>query len=362
MAQVRSKKEGGRELMIPFDECWIHQVEKRYGSKPVWEQPDTYRFATSAKMSAARSFVNRFVESLPDKAQKRFVSNLREEASFSNAFHEVMVGAMLAQNGPIPGYEPELVIGGKTPDWYVAPRGGGIACHVEVFSRNTRDGRKDNSFNELILRLKRIPGQTVLAVQSASDSANILLTNTPKKIASDVRKWLESPGVAHQSTMERGGVAFTVLPRKSSSGTVQIIPLSAITFWVNSKPLNRLIAEKAGKYRSSCNNGQTALVVAIVADPVTGLDTEELESVLCGSVKCPIVFDETTKRPLPGQPYRANDGIFDHYPGLNAVAWVEENGPNTWISTLYENPACNLLLPDQVLKGLRSTMTIAGKT
>lgn len=347
--------------MIPFDECWIHQVEKRYGSKRVGEQPDIYRFATSAKMSAARNFVNRFVGSLPDEAQKRFVSTLRSNAGFSNAFHEIVVGAMLAEYGPVPGYELNSVTG-KTPDWYVAPRGGGIACDVEVFSRNTRDARKDNPFNDLILRLTRIPGQAVLTVEFASDSAN-MLTDAPKQIASDVRKWLESPGVAPQSTMQRGGVTFTVLPMKSSSGTVQIIP-PPIAFWVDSNDLNQLIAEKARKYRSICNNGETALVVAVVADPATGLDTEELELVLYGSVKYPIVFDETTKRPLLGQPYRAHDGIFYRYPGLNAVAWVAQaqNEPNTWISTLYMNPTCNFPLPDQVLKGLQSTMTIACTT
>ena len=64
--------------MIPFDECWIHQIEKQYGLKHVWEQPDIYRIATNVNMSAAHHLANRFVDSLPDKAQARLVSNLRK--------------------------------------------------------------------------------------------------------------------------------------------------------------------------------------------------------------------------------------------------------------------------------------------
>jgi len=342
--------------MIPFSEHWIHQIEKQYGLKHVWEQPDIYRIATNANMSAARLLANRFVDSLPDKAQAKLVSKLRKDTSFSDAFHEVVVGAMLAEYGPIPDYEPELATG-KTPDWYVAPRGGGIACVVEVASRNTRDSRKNNSLDELILRLKKIPGRVVLAVGSASDNANIL-TDTPKQIASDVRKWLESPNVAPQSTMQRGGSTFTVLPMESGSETVEII-LDPNAFWVDSNRLKRLIADKAKKYTDVCQNSSIALVVAVVADPVTGLDREDAESVLFGSLKYPIAVDKTTKQVLLTRPYRSHDGAFEHYPGLNAVGWVAQNRSNTWTSILYMNPVCNVPLPDQVLKGLQSTMAIA---
>jgi hypothetical protein len=341
--------------MIPFDECWIHQIEKQYRLKHVWDQPDVYRIATNANMSAARHLANCLVGSLPDKAQAKLVPKLRKDTSFSDAFHEVVVGAMLAEYGPIPDYEPELATG-KTPDWYVAPRGGGIACVVEVASRNTQDSRKNNSLDELILRLKKIPDRVVLAVESASDNAN-MLTDTSKQIASDVRKWLEFPNVAPQSTMQRGGVTFTVLSLKSGSGTVEII-LDPNAFWVDSNRLKRLIADKAKKYADVCQNSSIALVVAVVADPVTGLDTDDAESVLFGSLKYPIAVDKTTKRVLLERPYRSHDGIFDHYPGLNAVAWVAQNEPNTWTSILYMNPVCNVLLPNQVLKGLQSTLAI----
>jgi len=342
--------------MIPFDERWIHQIEKQYGLKHRWEQPDIYHIATSTKMLAARNLANHFVGTLPDKAQIKLVSKLRKAEDFSDAFHEVVVGAMLAQNGPTPDYEPESATG-KTPDWYVAPRGTEIGCTVEVMSRNTADRARKRSLDELLLRLKQIPLQAALGVGFVSNDSDPLPNNL-KQVASDVQKWLEASDTAPQSTLLRDGILLTVLSMKTGIETVSTI-IDPVAFRVDSHALSKLIANKVQKYADICQNGGTALVVAVVADPVTGLDTEDAESVLFGSLKYPITFDKKTKQTLLKQPYRSHDGIFEHYPGLNAVAWVAQNGPNTWISTLYMNPACNVLLPDQVLKGLQSTLAIA---
>ena len=342
--------------MEPFDEHWIHQIERQYGLKHRWEQPDIYRIATNANMWAARTLANRFVDSLPDEAQAKLVSKLRKDKSFSDAFHEIVVGAMLTKCGPIPDYEPELTTG-KTPDWYVAPRGGEIGCTVEVVSRNTADRVGKRSLDELLLRLRQIPLQAALSLGFVSDDSDPLPSN-PKQVASDVQKWLEASDTAPQSTLLRDGVLFTVLSMNTGIETVNTI-IDPVAFRVDSHALSKLIASKVQKYAGICQNGGSALVVAVVADPVTGLDTEDVESVLFGSVKYPIAVDKTTKRPLLKQPYRSHDGIFEHYLGLSAVAWVVQNGPDTWTSTLYRNPACNILLPDQVLKGMQSTLAIA---
>jgi len=342
--------------MIPFPERWIHQVEKRYALKHRWEQPDIYHIATSTKMLAARNLANHFVGTLPDKAQIKLVSKLRKAEDFSDAFHEVVVGAMLAQNGPTPDYEPESATG-KTPDWYVAPRGREIGCTVEVMSRNTADRARKRSLDELLLRLKQIPLQVALGVGFVSNDSDPL-PNNPKQIASDVQKWLESSDTAPQSTLLKDGILLTVLSMKTGIETVSTI-IDPVAFRVDSHALRQLIANKVQKYADICQNGGTALVVAVVADPVTGLDEHSAESALFGTLKHPITVDMSTRKTLVGRPYRAHDGVFERYPLLSAVAWVAQNGPNTWTSMLYLNPACDVLLPDQVLKGLQSTMDIA---
>ncbi len=338
--------------MIPFDEHWIHQIGKQYGSKHQWEQPDVYRIATNTNMSATRTLVNHFVDALPDIAQAKLVPKLRKDTSFSDAFHEIVVGAMLTACGPIPDYEPKLTAE-KTPDWYVAPRGEEIACVIEVASCNPPDGRRNNSLEELVLRLEEIPCQVVLDVAFTSGNAN-LLADTPKQIASDVQKWLELTGAAPRSTMQRGGITFTVLSSRSDSGTIEVI-LDPDAFWVNSNHLRRLITDKAKKYTDMCQKNGMAFVIAVVVDPVTGLGTDNLKSVLSGTLRCPIAFDKARQHPLLKQPYRFHDGVFEDYPGLNAVAWIAQNEPNAWTSTLYLNPVCNVPLPEQVLKGLQST-------
>ena len=74
--------------------------------------------------------------------------------------------------------------------------------------------------------------------------------------------------------------------------------IDPVAFRVDSHALSKLIASKVQKYAGICQNSGSALVVAVVADPVTGLDTEDVESVLFGIVKHPIVFDKTTRQVL----------------------------------------------------------------
>jgi len=341
--------------MIPFDECWIHQIERQYGLKSKLEQPNIYHIATNANMAPTRHLANCFVDSLPEKAQIRFIQTLRKEPSFSDAFHEVVVGEMLARCGPLPQYEPELVPG-KTPDWYLPSRSGQIACAVEVVSRNPQD----DSLGELVLRLGQIPLGVVLNMEFASEHV-VLLSGKSKKIVSDVRKWLESSGTVLNSTLQTGEFSFTVLSMQSGVGLVCIIR-DPDAVWVDPDPLRSLVADKARKYAGVCQKSSIALVVAVVADVATGSSIPSAMAMLFGSVKVPVVFNRTTKRTMSRPWYRAHDGIFEHYLGLSAVAWVMENKPDIWTSTLFMNPACTLRLPDQVLTGLQSTMAIAGET
>lgn len=342
--------------MIPFDKRWIHQVEKQYGSKRIWEQPDIYHIATNANMSAARTLANHFVGSLPDKAQVKFVSNLRKDTSFSDAFHEVVVGAMLAQNGPIPDYEPDLG-SGKTPDWYLPQQDGQVGCAVEVVSRNVQTSR---SLDELNARLQEIPGETVLLVSYASDYT-MMSSGTCKEITSAVREWLKSDDTAPKSRLRLSGFCLTIVSMRSGLDHVYTI-LDPDATWGSPRPLRRSVTDKVRKYESSCQDGDMALVVAVVADPRAGSSTYEAMEMLFGSVTVPVVVNRSTGQSWPKQPYRADDGVFERCPLLSAVAWVTQNEPDTWTSTLHMNPVCSVALPDQVLKGLQSTVTISCTT
>jgi hypothetical protein len=345
--------------MIPFDERWIHQIEGRYSLSREWERPITYHIATSAHMAATRHLANRFVDSLPDKTQIKFIQKLRSGPSFSDAFHEVVVGEMLAQCGPLPQYETELAAR-KTPDWYLPPRSGQIACAVEVVSRNTQDGQESPCLGELVLRLRQIPLGVVLNMEFASEHV-VLSSGDSKEIASNVWKWLGSASTVPDSKLQTGEFSFTLLPMQSGNDHVCIIEdFDAIR--VDPRPLRSSVADKARKYAGICQDSGTALVIAVVADVVAGSSLRSAESMLLGSVKGSVVFDRTTKRTLSARRYRAHDGIFEKHPGLGAVAWVMQNDPRIWTSTLFTNPACNTPLPEQILKGLQSTIDIANDT
>lgn len=249
--------------MIPFDEHWIHQKDRQYGLKSKLERPYIYLIATNAEMAATRHLANRFVDSLPDKAQNRFIQTLRRGPSFSDAFHEIVVGEMLARCGPLPQYETELVPG-KTPDWYLSPGSGQIACAVEVVSRNTQDGQGSHSLGELDLRLEQIPLGVILSVEFASEQI-MMSSGESKELASVVRKWLESSGTVPNSTLQRGGFSFTVLSMQSGVNHVCTI-LDPDAIRVDPRPLRRLVATKVHKYAGVCQDNGIALVVAVVAD------------------------------------------------------------------------------------------------
>jgi hypothetical protein len=345
--------------MIPFDEPWIHKIERQYGLKSKLEQPYIYHIATNAEMAGTRHLANRFVDSLPDKTQIKFIQKLRSGPSFSDAFHEVVVGEMLAQCGPLPQYETELAAR-KTPDWYLPPRSGQIACAVEVVSHNTQDGQGSPCLGELVLRLRQIPLGVVLNMASASEHV-VLSSGDSKEITSNVWKWLGSASTVPDSKLQTGEFSFTLLPMQSGNDHVCIIEdFDAIR--VDPRSLRSSVADKARKYTGVCQDSGTALVIAVVADVAAGSSLRSAESMLLGSVKGSVVFDRTTKRTLSARRYRAHDGIFEKYPGLGAVAWVMQNEPDMWTSTLFMNPACTLRLPDQVLTGLQSTMAIACET
>lgn len=345
--------------MIPFDERWIHRVKGRHGLNHEWERSVTYRIATNANMAATRHLANRFVDRLPDKTQVKFIQRLRDGENFFDTFHEVVVGEMLARCGPLPEYETELAAN-KTPDWYLPPRSGQIACAVEVVSRNTQDGQGNRRLSELVFRLGEIPVGVVLNMESASEHV-VLSSGKSKEIASNVWKWLKSASAVPNSRLQMGEFSFTVLPMQSGDDHVCIIQtFDAIR--IDPRSLGSLVAKKAHKYAGVCQDSGTALVIAVIADVATGSSIRSAESMLLGSVKGSVVLDKSTGQILSKRSYRAHDGVFEHYPRLSGVAWVEENQPSTWTSTLFMNPACTLRLPDQVLRGLQSTMAIACAT
>ena len=185
----------------------------------------------------------------------------------------------------------------------------------------------------------------------------VLLSGESKKIVSDVRKWLESSGTVLNSTLQTGKFSFTVLSMQSGVGPVCIIR-DPDAIWGVPRPFRRQVAKKARKYADVCPDGGVALIVAVVPDPALSSSIDSAMEMLFGSVRVPVVQGRT----LSKRWYRANDGVFKQYPRLSAVAWVTENKPDTWTSTLFMNPACTLRLPDQVLTGLQSTMAIACET
>jgi hypothetical protein len=339
--------------MIPFDEHWIHHIERQYGLKSKLEQPYIYHIATNPDAAATRHLANRFVDRLPAKVQAGFIRRLRTGSSFSDAFHEVVVGEMLARCGPLPEYEAELAAK-KTPDWHIRRCDGQNACAVEVVSRNTQV----DSPSELVLRLRQIPRGVVLNMECASEHV-ALSSGEAKRIASSVWKWLGSASTVTDSKLQIHEFCFTVLAIQSGDDHVAVIQdFDAI--WVDLRPLRSVVVEKVHKYTAVCRDSGTALVIAVVADVGAGASTRSAESILLGSLKGTLVFDKSTGQVLSTRWYRAHDGIFERYPYLGATAWITCHGLDTWTSTLFVNPLCDTPIPSQVLKGLQSTMIVVG--
>jgi hypothetical protein len=303
-------------MMSTFDADFVARMEAQ---KP-GSRPDHWPLILAEEFTSFRSWLVEQVDLLSERTRDRTRSRL-QSAEFRECTHELAVGAALRLGGWKVEHEPNIE--GSTPDWLASS--GSTKFMVEVASRRVSHvrARALRAWRRLDDRIRQTASGLLLTV----GPAGVVPPNDKeaKQLLDDLRKWVIRPSTDVGSVRRIGRFTFTVRMRHDHLVTMLLAPSEGGP--VDKTALTRLIREKAAAYDSLCQTTGLPLVVALSADPLTGIGGDEFNAVMHGENRHTIVFSfGDVGRPFeqkasfdPPRP-----GIADVPPHVSAVLWVPD--------------------------------------
>jgi len=323
---------------------WLSQLRAWYERRREYQRPLIYRVATTANYQRLRAEVEEWVPQLPKGNQKNFIARLREDEHCLETYHELVVWNILRARGFIPEYEKP--IHDVTPDWYVPAKGNIPAFIVEVLTKNPSDKKsaRQRQIKDLRGRIEQIPVGASIGFDLYRAQCDFSPPNN-KKIAVDLKRWLETENPPVGAAICLEGMTFSVLDRTTALSTVQTCYAEADRVDVSS--LSHQIDKKVDRYKDAAVAARLPFVVALVADFFTGLTLHSLLSVLYGARALDEVLGKFPRQILESPPAKTNDGLFWRAPALTAAAWIDRDISGQWMMIAYHNPtAANPLAID----------------
>jgi hypothetical protein len=299
-----------------FDADFVARMEAQ---KP-GSRPDHWPLILAEEFAPFRSWLTAQVDLLQDRTRDRTRTRL-QSTEFRECTHELAVGTALRLGGWSVEHEPNIE--GFTPDWFAS--GESTTFMVEVASRRVSH-----------VRVRALRAWRRLDDRIRQTASGLLLTVGPggvvppndkeaKQLLDDLRKWVIRPSTDVGSVRTIGRFTFTVRMRHDHLVTMLLAPSEGGP--VDKTALTRLIREKASAYESLCQTTGLPLVVALSADPLTGIGGDEFNAFMHGENRHTIVFSFGDV----GRPFeqKANfdlprPGLADVPPHVSAVLWVPD--------------------------------------
>jgi len=332
-----------------FTEEAVEDV-RRHERLPEFQRPSYYYFVTSPHYQTMRDEIESWVgelvaDGLTEDAFRKLRGDLTSRENWQQAYHELVIGSLLRRRGCQVEYSKPVC--GMTPDWYVHPRGGGPALVVEVFTQNASKATAAVQAQtcELLGRLKLIQADFGLHVYFSPAADPSPPAN--KRTAREISDWLETdPAVGARMTL--AGVDFEVLAKGCGWRSVEICA-GGNAEYVDIERLRHNIEDKMGKYKCICRKSGVALVVAVVADPSSGISFRSFLNALLGREAVVIRYEKATGKTVAVEQKRASDGVAASAdPVLSAVLWAD-GSPGAWGLTAIYNPNALYPLPPGAL-------------
>jgi hypothetical protein len=334
--------------MIPFDERWIHQLEKQYGSKHPWERPSMYRIAIDDGLAPARQLINDFFEHCPQEMQHRLLPRVRSDSLFWDTYHEIVVGDMLRRSGKAPEYE-HLLAPGLSPDWYVSSDGHVPGCYIEVFSYNLPPMKDTPFLVELAFRVSTIPVCSWITVAPSTGPQINQTRETAKQDSLLIQRWLTKGDWEQGQSRATEAFVFRLERLFGRPGHVTVTRKSIASF-INSRRLRSEIQAKAHKYGEACWTAGCALLIAIFPNPFFGPDLEDAEVIALGRA----MGYGTDAQHVSPTTLRDRSGLFTPDGPLSGLVWLTQQGGD-WSSRILLNGQAHIHPPDAVLKAFDTT-------
>jgi hypothetical protein len=227
---------------------------------------------------------------------------------------------------------------------------------VEVFTANRPQEEKgrDGHINDLLSRLRQIPIGFVLNIDLDREKF-VQDPRQNKTIAKSVRRWLMHKDPPVGARLNLNNVIFEVILKSDSFENVQYV-CSGGTFWVNPEPLQKKIERKIDKYGELASGVSLPLVIALVADPLTGLDYEDFEKVLIQHIEYSVLWDESKGEPVQVTPVVKREGLCFQKKELSAAIWAWRTESVGWQLKAIHNPIALNPLPTNAFSITDSTL------
>ena len=337
--------------MQPFDEQWIEQLERQYGSKHEWEKTAIYHIATDERWAPDRKLINEFITCYPKETQDKLLSKLGKAENFSNTYHEIVVGNMLSRSGSMPVYEYVLTATSGKPDWYVSPCGSEPGCYVEVLSDNFELTKDEHLIREIGLRASGIPVAAWITVTPRVGDAGDQSEETPKTYIKRIQDWLSKEHWGQGQSKLAGTFEFKLEHLSSDLGHVELMPKSMARF-VKPERVKRKIRDKVRKYGKACLDAGCGLLIAVFPEPLFDPDLQDAEAIALGRTTgygtdahhaCPTIL-------------RDRSGLFTPDGPLSGLVWLTPQDGN-WSSRILLNEQAHIHPPDAVLRALDTTVS-----
>jgi hypothetical protein len=274
---------------------------------------------------------------------------LGKAESFSNTYHEIVVGNMLSRSGSMPVYEQVLTATSGKPDWYISPRGCEPGCYVEVLSDNFELTKEERLVREIGLRVLEIPVAAWITVTPRVDDVGDQSKETPKTYAKHIQDWLSREHWEQGQSKREGTFDFKLEYFSSEPGHVELTPKSMARF-VKPEGVKRSIRDKVHKYGKACLDAGCGLLIAVFPEPFFGLGLEDAVTIALGRA----VGYETDAQHVSPMILRDNSGLFTGDDRLSGLVWLTPRDGN-WSSRILLNKQARIHPPDAVLRALDTT-------
>jgi len=326
-----------------FTSQYVRAIRSRFDPLPEYQRPPIYWLATARAHQSTRAEIEKWVAGLPQPARKRMIPNLRAPETMVQTYHELAVGSILKRLGYHVEYERPMAT--LAPDWYVHATARTPAFIVEVFSSGLPQAAvsRDSQTEDLLGRLRGIPSDVKLLVVLHQTGIE-LGTKVNKTIAGRVRRWLLNDCPAVGTQLSSHGLVFEIMARDVGRTSVEIVAHEPALL-VDPRPLGGKLEKKIRRYGRPCREDGTPLAIAVVADPRTGLDLDDLAEALLGKEVVTVSLHRKSGAIIDQRATRTADGLLvKGMAELSAVLWVWRLG-GEWHAAAFHNPNAVSPLP-----------------
>jgi len=330
---------------ILFTDVYLKDLRRRYSERRSHEQPLVYRIGVSDEHSNVRRDLEDWLRTLPGAESSQLIGNLKgTDSTFIEAYHELAVGALLCSVGLHPRYEADF--DRLKPDWSTYATSGAPSLFVEVRTLNKPDQFRKNqsALAELYAGVKRIQCPGVVLAVRFTGHAQCLTRKLVQEAVSKVKTWLLKENPAINAELPINELIFKIARRDDNPKLRCWLP--ATCFIPNVDRLKNAIKEKIRKYRDVAHRHDAALLIAVVASPLTGLKLRHMSDVL------PVLWVENpvcskgsgeaatlAASRVSGEPFGSLDTA------LSGILWVWCDAAATWQMKLGLNPLASTPVP-----------------